>query len=165
MTTLRPSTDRLTEYRTKTEPVLGYYETRGILHRIDGDRSVEAVFARSPPQSRPRARDPMVRTAPITIHSRIPPAMAIPIKNSQEIEKMRIACRVASQVLERTGAIVQPGITTGEVDRAAAAFMREANAAAPSSITAASLAISASPSMRKSSTASAASGASSMETS
>jgi methionyl aminopeptidase len=54
--------------------------------------------------------------------------MSIPIKNSQEAEKMRIACRIASQVLERTGALIQPGISTGEVDRAAASFMREANA-------------------------------------
>jgi len=52
--------------------------------------------------------------------------MSIPIKAPHECEKMRIACRVASQVLERTGAIIQPGITTGEVDRAAAGFMREA---------------------------------------
>ena len=51
--------------------------------------------------------------------------MSIPIKNSHEIEKMRLACRAASAVLDRTGALVQPGVTTGEVDRAAAAFMRE----------------------------------------
>src|SRR5271166_6101153 len=54
--------------------------------------------------------------------------MAIPIKNAHETEKMRISCRVASQVLERTGALIQPGITTGEVDRAAASFMREMSA-------------------------------------
>jgi methionyl aminopeptidase len=54
--------------------------------------------------------------------------MSIPIKNAHEAEKMRIACRVASEVLERTGAIIQPGITTGEVDKAAAEFMRERNA-------------------------------------
>ena len=48
--------------------------------------------------------------------------MSIPIKNAREIEKMRLACRAASQVLERTGALVQPGITTGEVDHAAAAL-------------------------------------------
>jgi len=54
--------------------------------------------------------------------------MSIPIKNSQEAEKMRVSCRIASQVLERTGVLIQPGITTGEVDRAAAGFMREANA-------------------------------------
>jgi methionyl aminopeptidase len=54
--------------------------------------------------------------------------MAIPIKSPQEIEKMRLACRVASQILERTGALVQPGITTREVDRAAASFMRDAGA-------------------------------------
>jgi methionyl aminopeptidase len=52
--------------------------------------------------------------------------MAIPIKNSQEIEKMRLACRVASEVLERTGALIQPGVTTAEIDRAAASFMVEA---------------------------------------
>jgi len=52
--------------------------------------------------------------------------MSIPIKNSQECDKMRIACRVVSQVAERTGAIIEPGMTTGEVDRAAAAFMKEA---------------------------------------
>jgi methionyl aminopeptidase len=54
--------------------------------------------------------------------------MAIPIKSTHEIEKMRLSCRVASQILERTGALIQPGITTGEVDRAAASFMKEANA-------------------------------------
>jgi methionyl aminopeptidase len=52
--------------------------------------------------------------------------MAIPIKNSQEIEKMRLACRVASEVLERTGGLIQPGVTTAEIDRAAASFMVEA---------------------------------------
>jgi methionyl aminopeptidase len=54
--------------------------------------------------------------------------MAIPIKNAHETEKMRISCRVASQVLERTAALIQPGITTGEIDRAAAGFMREMDA-------------------------------------
>jgi methionyl aminopeptidase len=54
--------------------------------------------------------------------------MAIPIKTTNEADKMRAACKVASQVLERTGALIQPGVTTGEVDRAAARFMREANA-------------------------------------
>ena len=51
--------------------------------------------------------------------------MSIPIKNSHDIEKMRLACRAASAVLERTGALVQPGVTTAEVDRAAASFMKE----------------------------------------
>ncbi len=42
---LEALTDRLSEYRTKTEPVIAYYEQRGILHRIDGAREVETVFA------------------------------------------------------------------------------------------------------------------------
>jgi methionyl aminopeptidase len=54
--------------------------------------------------------------------------MAIPIKNAHETEKMRTSCRVASQILERTAALIQPGITTGEIDRAAASFMREMDA-------------------------------------
>ena len=37
--------DRLTEYRTKTEPVNAFYQSRGILRTIDGNREVEAVFA------------------------------------------------------------------------------------------------------------------------
>ncbi len=37
--------DRLVEYQTKTEPVNAFYNTRGILRSIDGNREVEAVFA------------------------------------------------------------------------------------------------------------------------
>ncbi len=50
----------------------------------------------------------------------------IPIKNAREIEKMRESCRVASDILERVSAVIRPGVTTGEVDRAAADFMAEA---------------------------------------
>lgn len=51
----------------------------------------------------------------------------IPIKTTKEIEKMRVAGRAAGEVLERTAALVRPGITTKEVDQAAAQFMAEAN--------------------------------------
>jgi len=50
----------------------------------------------------------------------------IPIKNAREIEMMREACRVASQVLERVTTLVRPGITTGEVDAAAGDLIVEA---------------------------------------
>jgi adenylate kinase len=36
--------DRLEEYRNKTAPVISYYEERGILRSIDGNRAVEEVF-------------------------------------------------------------------------------------------------------------------------
>lgn len=52
--------------------------------------------------------------------------MSIPIKNDREIDKMRIACRTASEVLDRISGMIRPGITTGEVDQAAADFMAEA---------------------------------------
>ena len=43
--------------------------------------------------------------------------MSITIKNSSEIEKMRVACRLASEVLDYIGPFVKPGITTGELDK------------------------------------------------
>jgi methionyl aminopeptidase len=51
----------------------------------------------------------------------------IPIKSAKEVEKMRRACRTASDVLDRVSEIVRPGISTKEVDEAAADFMQEAN--------------------------------------
>jgi methionyl aminopeptidase len=49
----------------------------------------------------------------------------IPIKNEREIGKMREACRTASTVLDRVSALIRPGITTREVDQAAADFIAE----------------------------------------
>jgi methionyl aminopeptidase len=49
----------------------------------------------------------------------------IPIKNDREIEKMRNSCKAASLVLDRVVSILRPGITTREVDEAAADFMSE----------------------------------------
>ena len=51
----------------------------------------------------------------------------IPIKSGKEIEKMRRACRSASDILDRVSELIRPGITTKEVDQAAADFMEEAN--------------------------------------
>jgi methionyl aminopeptidase len=50
----------------------------------------------------------------------------IPIKSGKEIEKMRQACRSASDILDRVSELIRPGITTREVDEAAADFMKEA---------------------------------------
>ncbi|TKI05905.1 type I methionyl aminopeptidase [Martelella alba] len=43
--------------------------------------------------------------------------MAIPIKNSDDIAKMRIAGRLAAEVLEIIEPHVVPGVSTGELDR------------------------------------------------
>src|SRR5438046_1092050 len=50
----------------------------------------------------------------------------IPIKSAKEIEKMRQSCRTASDILDRVSELIRPGITTKEVDEAAADFMNEA---------------------------------------
>ena len=51
----------------------------------------------------------------------------IPIKSTKEVEKMRQSCRTASDILDRVSELVRPGITTKEVDEAAADFMSETN--------------------------------------
>src|SRR5689334_23250203 len=51
----------------------------------------------------------------------------IPIKTAKEADCMRRACRTASDVLERVSELIRPGITTKEVDEAAADFMQEAH--------------------------------------
>jgi methionyl aminopeptidase len=50
----------------------------------------------------------------------------IPIKSAREIEKMRTACRTASDVLEQVSNLIRPGISTKEIDQAAADLMQEA---------------------------------------
>src|SRR5947207_227605 len=51
----------------------------------------------------------------------------IPIKSAKEVEKMRQACRTASDILDRVSELVRPGMTTKEVDEAAADFMSDAH--------------------------------------
>ena len=43
--------------------------------------------------------------------------MSVTIKSPQEIEKMRVAGRLAAEVLRMIAPHVQPGVTTGELDR------------------------------------------------
>ena len=49
----------------------------------------------------------------------------IPIKSPAEIEKMRAAGQAAALVLDRLAKLVAPGVTTGEIDRAAGEYMAE----------------------------------------
>lgn len=38
--------NRMTEYRSKTQPLIDYYAARGYLHRLDGTGSPDEVYAR-----------------------------------------------------------------------------------------------------------------------
>lgn len=57
--------------------------------------------------------------------------MSVIIKTPDEIEKMRLAGRLAAEVLEMIGEHVQPGITTDELDRLCHAFIVERQRAIP----------------------------------
>ena len=51
--------------------------------------------------------------------------MSIQLKTERDMEKMRLACRSASLILERVAGHIRPGISTREVDQFAAELMAE----------------------------------------
>jgi methionyl aminopeptidase len=55
----------------------------------------------------------------------------IPIKKGEEIEGMRRSGRVLSEILEKLSSLVQPGVTTKDLDEAAAKLIREAGGKSP----------------------------------
>ena len=57
--------------------------------------------------------------------------MAVTIKSPEDQEKMRVAGRLAADVLDMIGPHVQPGITTGELDRICHEFIVEVQQAIP----------------------------------
>jgi methionyl aminopeptidase len=57
--------------------------------------------------------------------------MSITIKNTQEIEKMRIAGRLASEVLDYITPYVKPGVSTGELDKLCHDYMVDVQGCIP----------------------------------
>jgi len=57
--------------------------------------------------------------------------MAIKIKNPQEIETMRVAGRLASEVLDHIAPFVKPGVTTNEIDRLCHVYMTDVQGTIP----------------------------------
>jgi len=51
--------------------------------------------------------------------------MSITYKDADGIQAMRTACRLASEVLDHLTPFIQPGITTREIDRIAADYMKQ----------------------------------------
>jgi methionyl aminopeptidase len=57
--------------------------------------------------------------------------MAVTIKNAEEIEAMRVAGRLAAEVLDFITPYVKPGVTTGELDRLCHEYMVEVQGTVP----------------------------------
>ena len=57
--------------------------------------------------------------------------MAVVFKNPEEIEKMRVAGRLAAEVLDYIAPYVKPGITTGELDRLCHDYMVDVQGTVP----------------------------------
>ncbi|MBL8328331.1 MAG: type I methionyl aminopeptidase [Rubrivivax sp.] len=60
--------------------------------------------------------------------------MTITPKTSAEIEGMRLACRLASEVLDYLTPFIQPGITTLEIDRLAHEYMTQVQQTTPATL-------------------------------
>ena len=57
--------------------------------------------------------------------------MSIEIKNNGDIAAMRVACRLAGEVLDYIAPFVKPGITTGELDRLCHDYMVDVQGCIP----------------------------------
>jgi methionyl aminopeptidase len=57
--------------------------------------------------------------------------MSVVIKTAEEIEKMRLAGRLGAEVLDYITPFVQPGVTTGELDRLCHEYMVEVQGTVP----------------------------------
>ncbi|WP_322091898.1 type I methionyl aminopeptidase [Paraburkholderia bannensis] len=57
--------------------------------------------------------------------------MAISIKNEHDIAQMRVACRLASEVLDYITPLVVAGVTTGEIDRLCHEYMTNVQGTVP----------------------------------
>lgn len=57
--------------------------------------------------------------------------MSVIVKSADEIEKMRVAGRLAAEVLEMIGEHVKPGISTGELDRICHDYIVDVQQAVP----------------------------------
>ncbi len=54
----------------------------------------------------------------------------VPIKTSEEIDRMRESCRIVAEVLKLVGSMAKPGVTTAELDKVAEDYIRS-NGAEP----------------------------------
>jgi methionyl aminopeptidase len=57
--------------------------------------------------------------------------MSVSLKSPEEIEKMRVAGRLAAEVLDYIGPLIRPGMTTAEVDRLCHDYIVGVQAATP----------------------------------
>jgi len=57
--------------------------------------------------------------------------MAVTIKTPAEIEKMRVAGRLAAEVLDHIASHIRPGVTTNEIDRLCHEYMTEVQRTVP----------------------------------
>ncbi|MEF9386474.1 type I methionyl aminopeptidase [Ralstonia solanacearum species complex bacterium KE056] len=57
--------------------------------------------------------------------------MAVTLKTAEDIAHMRVACRLASEVLDYITPLVKAGVSTGELDRLCHAYMRDVQGTVP----------------------------------
>jgi methionyl aminopeptidase len=61
-------------------------------------------------------------------------SMSIVLKTPDEIEKMRLACRLAAEVLDYIAPFVKPGVTTAELDKLCHDYMVDVQGCVPATL-------------------------------
>ena len=57
--------------------------------------------------------------------------MTITIKTAEDVAGMRVACRLASEVLDYIGPFIKPGVTTNEIDKLCHDYMVDVQGCIP----------------------------------
>lgn len=52
----------------------------------------------------------------------------ISLKNSEELSKMRVACRISAEALSLAGELIRPGVSTAQIDKQVEQFIRSKGA-------------------------------------
>ncbi len=63
-----------------------------------------------------RSVPPLIGRPPYADTGEPPPGREPAVKSAEVVERMRVACRVAAEILRDAGTLVAPGVTTDEID-------------------------------------------------
>ena len=105
--------NRLHVYHEQTEPVIDYYDEKGILRRVDGTRGPAEVHDH-------------IRAVIATL--RLEEDVVIIKKTPEQIERMAAAGAILVKTMNLLAGKIRPGVTTADLDEAAEKFIRSQGA-------------------------------------
>ena len=109
---------RLENYRDQTEPLISYYDAKGLLRRVDG--AAPAGGGQRPDPG--AALDHEARRGHLSVYR------MIIRKTPEQVEQMAVAGEILVRCLRMLASKARPGVSTLELDEAAERFIRSQDA-------------------------------------